>query len=63
MPPNQISKFINSGIRAVDVFSEASKSLSGFITEKLNQDIFFILEIKINGTIGDPGFPGDLGNR
>lgn len=63
MSPNQVAKFIHSGVRTVDLFSEAAKSLSGFITEKLNQDIFFIFEIKINGTVRNPGFLCDLGNR
>jgi hypothetical protein len=63
MPPYQIAKFIDSGIRTVNLLSETGKYLSGFITEELNQDILFIFEIKINGTIGNTGLLCDLGNR
>jgi hypothetical protein len=62
MSTNQAAKFINSRIRSVNFLSEAGENLSGFITEKLNQDIFFIFEIKIDGTIGDPRFLGNLRN-
>jgi len=60
---NQVAKFINGSIRSVDFLSEAGENLSGFITVKLNQDIFFIFEIKIDRTIGNPRFPCNLGNR
>ena len=63
MPSDQVAKFFDGSIRTVNLFSETGKSLSGFITEELNQDIFFILEIKINSTICNPGFLCDLGNR
>jgi len=60
---NQVAKFINSSICSVNFLSEAGENLSGFITEKLNQDIFFIFEIKIDRTIGNPRFPCNLRNR
>jgi hypothetical protein len=62
MSMNQVAKFIDSSICSVNFLSEAGENLSGFITEKLNQDIFFIFEIKIDGTIGDPRFLGNLRN-
>lgn len=62
MSPNKISKFINSIVRFIDRFPEAGKNLPGFITEKLNQDIVFILEIKVDGPIGNPGFFCNLRN-
>ncbi len=63
MPPDQVVKFFHGSVRTINLVPETGKSLSGFITEKLNQDIFFISKIKINGAIGDAGFLCDLGNR
>jgi len=60
---NQVAKFIYSSICPVNFLSEAGENLSGFITEKLNQDIFFIFEVKIDRTIGNPCFPRNLRNR
>jgi hypothetical protein len=60
---NQVAKFINSSIRSINFLSEAGENLSGFIAEKLNQDIFFIFEIKIDRTIGNPCFLCNLRNR
>jgi hypothetical protein len=63
MSMNQVTKFIYSGICLVNFLSEAGKNLSGLVTEKLNQDIFFIFKIQIDRTIGNPRFPCNLGNR
>jgi len=60
---NQVAKFINSSICSVNFLSEAGENLSGFITEKLNQDIFFVFEIQIDRTVGNPRFPCNLRNR
>lgn len=60
---NQVAKFINSSICSVNFLSEAGENLSGFITEKLNQDIFFVFEIQIDRTVGNPRFPRNLRNR
>jgi hypothetical protein len=57
---NQVPKFIDSSICSVNFLFEAGENLSGFITEKLNQDIFFIFEIKIDRTIGNPRLPCNL---
>jgi len=63
MPMNQVAKFIDSSICSVNFLSEAGENLSGFITEKLNQDIFFVFEIQIDRTIGNSRFPCNLRNR
>lgn len=60
---NQVAKFIDSSICSVNFLSEAGENLSGFITEKLNQDIFFVFEIEIDRTVGNPRFPCNLRNR
>ena len=60
---DQIPEFIYSCICFVNFLSKAGKDLSGFITEKLNQNIFFIFEIKIDRTIGNTRFSGNLRNR
>ncbi len=63
MSMNQVAKFINSSIRSAYFLSEAGENLSGLITEKLDQDILFIFEIKIDRTIGNPRFLSNLRNR
>jgi hypothetical protein len=60
---NQVPKFIYRIICAIDFLSESGENLSGFVIEKLNQDIFFIFKIKINRTIGNSRFPCNLRNR
>jgi hypothetical protein len=62
MSTNKIAKFINGIVGSVNFLSEASKNLSGFIAEKLNQNIIFVFEIKIDRAVSDPGFPGNLRN-
>jgi hypothetical protein len=63
MSMNQVPKFIHGRVSSVNFLSKTAENLSGFVTEKLHQDIFFIFEIKINRTIGDPGFLCNLRNR
>ena len=62
MSTNKIAKFINGIVGSVNFLSEASKNLSGFIAEKLNQNIIFVFEIKIDRAVSDPCFPGNLRN-
>jgi len=62
MQADKIAKFIESIVRFVDFFPEPGKYLLGFVAEKLHQDIILIFEIKIDRTISDIGFPGDLRN-
>ena len=62
MQTDKIAKFIDSIVRFVDFFPEPGKYLFGFVAEKLYQDIILIFEIKIDRTISDIGFPGDLRN-
>jgi len=62
MQADKIAKFIDSIVRFVDFFPEPGKYLLGFVAEKLYQDIILIFEIKIDSTISDIGFPGDLRN-
>jgi len=63
MSANQVTKFIYGRICSVNFLSEAGKNLSGFVTEKLDQDIFFIFEVQIDRTIGNPSFLCNLRNR
>ena len=46
----------------VDFRSEPFKNLFGFVLKKIDQDVVFIFEIQVDGTISHAGFPGDLGN-
>jgi hypothetical protein len=62
MHPNEIAKFVQAGIGTIHLRPETIKYLLGFIIEKLDQNIVFILEIQINGAVGDPGYFGNLGN-
>jgi hypothetical protein len=62
MHPNEIAKFVQAGIGPIHLRPETIKYLLGFIIKKLDQNIVFILEIQINGAVGDPGFFGNLGN-
>ena len=62
MPPDKVPQFIQAVVGLVDGGPEAVKNLFGSVVKKMNQDIVFVLEIKIDGTIGHTGFPGNLGN-
>ena len=62
MHPNEIAKFVQAGFGPVHLRTETIKYLLGFIIKKLNQNIVFILKIKIDGAVGDPGYFGNLGN-
>jgi hypothetical protein len=62
MSTNKIAKLINGIVRSVNFLPEASKNLSGLVAEKLNQDIIFVFEIKIDRAVSDPCFSGDLRN-
>jgi len=63
MPVYQIPQFVDGIIGPVNIFLEATKDLFGFIVEKVDQNIIFIFEIKIDCPIGNPGFFCDLRNR
>jgi hypothetical protein len=62
MQADKIAKFVDSIVRFVDFFPEPGKYLLGLVTEKLHKDIILIFKIKIDRTISDTGFPGDLRN-
>jgi hypothetical protein len=62
VPPNQVAHLIDGAVGFFDLLLEALKDLFGLVAEKLHQDVALVLEIKVNGSIGDAGFPGDLGN-
>ena len=62
MPVNQIPEFADGIVRLFHLFPETGKNLFGLIGEKLNQNIIFVLEIQINGSIRNTGFPRDLRN-
>jgi hypothetical protein len=62
MPPDEIPQFVQAVVGLVDRRPESIENLFGSVVEKLHQDIVFILEIKINGSIRHAGLPGDLGN-
>jgi hypothetical protein len=62
MSPDEIAQFIQTIVRLVDLLPETIKYLSGFVTEKLYQNIVFIFEIQIDSTISHAGFPGNLGH-
>jgi hypothetical protein len=59
---NQIAQFVKSGIGAIDLLTEALEYLLGLIAEKLDQDVVLVFEIEVDGSVGDTGFTGDLGN-
>ena len=62
MPVHQIPQFIPAVLGPIDRLPKPFKYLLGPKIEKLNQDVIFIFKIQIDGTIGDPGFFGNLGN-
>jgi len=62
MPPDEIAQFIKAVVRLFHLSSEPVKHLLGSVAEKLHQNIIFIFEIKIDGTVGHPGLFSDLGN-
>jgi hypothetical protein len=62
MTTNKIPQFVQAVVGLVNSGPEAIKNLFGSVVKKMNQDIVFVLEIKIDGTIGHPGFPGNLCN-
>jgi hypothetical protein len=60
--PNQVAHLFDGAVGFFDLFLEALKHLPGLVAENLHQDVALVLEIKVNGSIGNAGFPGDLGN-
>jgi hypothetical protein len=62
MSPNKATKFVQAVIGLVDGRPESIEHLFGSVVEKLDQNIVFIFEIKIDGTIRHTCLSGDLGN-
>jgi hypothetical protein len=62
MPPDEIAQFIQTVVRFFNLSSEPNKHLLGSVAEKMHQNVIFIFEIKIDGTVGHPCLFGDLGN-
>lgn len=60
MPPNEVSQFIDGGLRVIDLFTKAGKDLARFVIEKMDQNVIFIFKVKIDGPIGDTGGPCNL---
>ncbi len=60
MAPNKIAQLINGCLRMVDFFAKVGKNLPCFIIEKMDQDVIFIFEVKINSPIGNPRGPCNL---
>ena len=61
MPTNEIAQFIQTIVRFFYLGPEPIKHLLGSVAEKLHQNVIFILEIKIDSTVSNPGLFGDLG--
>ena len=62
MPPDEVSQFVQAVVGLIDGGAKSVKNLLGPVVEKLHQNIVFILEIEIDGAIGNAGLSGDLGN-
>jgi hypothetical protein len=62
MHADQVTQFLDRLIGPVNLFAKPLKDLFGFVAEKLNQDVILVLEVKVYGTIGNPGLFGNLGN-
>jgi len=62
MPSNQVSELFDSILGLIHLFSETPENLLGLVVEELNQNIIFIFEIQIDGSISHTGFLGDLRN-
>ena len=62
MSSDQVSKLINGIFGLVHLLSESPENLLGLVIEKLNQNIIFVFEIKIDGAVGYAGFFSNLGN-
>ena len=60
--PDEIAKFFQTVVRFFDRRPEAIKHLFGSVAEKLHQNVIFIFEIKIDGSVGHSGLFGNLGN-
>jgi hypothetical protein len=62
MTSDQIPEFVFGMTGLFHFTLETIKHPSSFITEKIEQYIGFILEVYIDGAIGDTGFTGNLRN-
>jgi hypothetical protein len=62
MTADQIPKHVFGVSSLLDGFPKTRKNQTSFIVEKIVKNIVFIFEIKINGAVGNAGFPGDLGD-
>jgi len=55
-----MSKLFNGAIGAIDIISESFKYLFCFVAEKLDKDVIFVFEIKIDCSISNLRLFGDL---
>lgn len=62
MTVDQIVQFIFGIVGLINGIAEAIKNLAGFVTEEMGEDVGFVLEIQIYRSIGNAGFPRDLGD-
>jgi len=62
VPPDKVPQFILAVVCLVDGGPEVIENLFGSVIKKMNQDIVLIFKIKVDGTIGHPGLPGNLRN-
>jgi hypothetical protein len=57
-----LRNFFDRRLPLIDGFPEALEHMVGHPLVKLHQDVVFIFEIQIDGSIRDTGLLGDLGD-
>jgi hypothetical protein len=62
MDANQAPQLLFGGCRLTDRIPEPFENLAGLVLVELNQNIVFVLEVEINGSIRHTGLFGNLGN-
>ena len=60
--PDKVAQFVQAVVSLADSGAKLIKNLFCPVVEKLHQNIVFVLEIQVDGTVGHAGLPGDLGN-
>ena len=62
MPADQVAEFFHSVVALVDFLPEAVEHLFGLVVEKLDQNVVLVLEVEIDGAVGNTGLARDLGD-
>jgi hypothetical protein len=62
MAPDKVAKLLDRFVSVADFFTKSGENLAGFEIKEMDQDVVFILKVKIYGPIGHSRRFSDLGD-